>query len=398
MTGLVAWNYRSILRMNLKIPYEAKLNCLAHAKLNLILRVHEPVLSGLHAIESLIAPISIHDSIEVALCQPDLPELIDGISLQVEIVEPLAGHMRGGSSGEDPLQPILSELQGPANLAARAARAIVTHSGLLSQVGVRIRLIKRIPIGAGLGGGSSDAATVLLALNKLLSLHLSETQLQAIGSSLGSDIAAMIAKRLIFVHGTGNQSADLEELSSDCGGGEKTRLVWPALGLVVLKPCQCVSTRDAYARLDSVMSGKWRQRNADPRNDERLVQALSTFRLRIAEHCHVLPTALRTRGDQSQPAGAIAQSEAPQFIDGMALLNDFEKVVPSAYPEVGQAIDLLRTLHAGPVILAGSGSAVAGLCRSESEAEALRRRAMAGAPDGWYVESACLLTEAPWLA
>lgn len=88
-----------------------------------------------------------------------------------------------------------------ADLTVRAAQLLQQHTG--SRWGVQIEVEKRIPAGGGLGGGSSDAATVLLGLNRLWGLHLPRTELQVLGLSLGADVPFFIFGRSAFAEGVG---------------------------------------------------------------------------------------------------------------------------------------------------------------------------------------------------
>lgn len=116
------------------------------------------------------------------------------------------------------------------DITVRAAQALQRHTGC--KLGVDIDIEKHIPMGGGLGGGSSDAATTLVALNQLWNLGLSQTQLIDLGRSLGADVP-------IFVHG---QSAWAE------GIGEKLRTVdLPEYWYVVIYPGITVSTAELFA-------------------------------------------------------------------------------------------------------------------------------------------------------
>ncbi|MFN3543537.1 MAG: 4-(cytidine 5'-diphospho)-2-C-methyl-D-erythritol kinase [Thiobacillus sp.] len=88
-----------------------------------------------------------------------------------------------------------------ADLTVRAARLLQAHAP--AGAGVGIRLEKRLPMGGGLGGGSSDAATVLLALNRLWGLNLPRTTLQALALQLGADVPVFIFGRTAFAEGVG---------------------------------------------------------------------------------------------------------------------------------------------------------------------------------------------------
>ncbi len=96
-------------------------------------------------------------------------------------------------------------LQGHANLCERAATALRTHVRR-PDLGCDIRLMKHIPIGAGLGGGSSDAATTLLALNQLWTLRLPDRELRTIGGTLGADVPFFIPRQPAQVWGTGTET------------------------------------------------------------------------------------------------------------------------------------------------------------------------------------------------
>lgn len=116
------------------------------------------------------------------------------------------------------------------DLCVRAARLLQAHGG--SRLGADIRLDKRLPMGGGLGGGSSDAATVLLALNRLWGLDLPRAELQALGLRLGADVPVFVFGRSAFAEGVGEQlqAVDLAPAS-----------------YVVLTPPVHVSTAEIFA-------------------------------------------------------------------------------------------------------------------------------------------------------
>ena len=125
----------------------------------------------------------------------------------------------------------LSGLPLPADdLCTRAARALQAASGC--QSGVHIGLIKRIPAQAGMGGGSSDAATTLLALNRLWGLGLELPQLEAIGLKLGADVPFFLRGRNAWVEGVGEQITPIE---------------LPAASFVVLKPPAGLDTKEIFS-------------------------------------------------------------------------------------------------------------------------------------------------------
>ena len=145
---------------------------LARAKINLSLRIHGRRADGFHEIESLFAPLALAD----ALSFEDAPAF--------------------GFTCDDPTLPA-----DDSNLAVRAARRFAERTAL--PLRVRIHLEKQIPHGAGLGGGSSDAATVLRALNDRSGNPLALTELNEIASELGSDVPFFLQDSAALCRGRG---------------------------------------------------------------------------------------------------------------------------------------------------------------------------------------------------
>jgi 4-diphosphocytidyl-2-C-methyl-D-erythritol kinase len=135
----------------------------APAKVNLQLRVHGRRPDGFHEIETLMVPISLADEITV--------ETFAGSAVRV--------------SCDDPTVPADEK-----NLAATAAREYSRHTGL--QFGAQIGIRKRIPTGAGLAGGSSDAAAVLVALDTIFETRLGVDGLEKVAAKVGSDVPFFI--------------------------------------------------------------------------------------------------------------------------------------------------------------------------------------------------------------
>ncbi len=146
----------------------------APAKVNLSLRVLRRREDGFHEIESLMCPLSIFDTLD------------------------LSHREEGGLefTCDDPTIP-----QGDDNLVVRAAKLFCASCGFEPQL--RIHLTKRIPHGAGLGGGSSDAATTLIGLNRLFGTELSREVLSAMAADLGSDIPFFIYQSAAIIRGRG---------------------------------------------------------------------------------------------------------------------------------------------------------------------------------------------------
>ena len=183
---------------------------LAFAKVNLTLEVYGKRPDGFHELRSLVQPIALADELEVEATD-------DG--------------------------KIVSDTgYGERDLAVRAARALRAASGAsASALGARLRVVKRIPAGGGLGGGSADAAATLLALNALWSLGRTPEALAAIGASVGSDVPALVLAQHY------RSSVWME------GRGERVSLAASADGdarrpLVLVHPGVASSTAEVYAR------------------------------------------------------------------------------------------------------------------------------------------------------
>ena len=178
------------------------------AKINLFLNVLHKRRDGYHAIETLFERLDLTDTIY-------LETIPSGIEMTAEGAEKV---------------PV-----GPENLAWRAAKRLQESTG--ERRGVRIRLQKRIPVSAGLGGGSSNAATVLLGLNKLWKLRLPKKKLIAIASTIGSDVPFFILEAPLAL-GTGRGEI-LKKLPAP------RRPIWH----VLVKPPFGISTKEAYEGL-----------------------------------------------------------------------------------------------------------------------------------------------------
>lgn len=152
----------------------------APAKLNLDLRITGRRADGYHELESIFCLIDLQDTVHLAV-------RADG---QIVLHTPLDG--------------VPSET----DLTVRAARALQEHCG--TKQGADIWLEKRIPMGGGLGGGSSDAATVLLALNRLWQCRLKTEELIGIGVKLGADVPFFLFGRNAFARGIGERLQEID--------------------------------------------------------------------------------------------------------------------------------------------------------------------------------------------
>ena len=155
----------------------------APAKLNLFLRIVGRRADGYHELQTVFQFIDLCDDIELTLRR-------DGVIER---------------------QSVLSDVPAAQDLCVRAARALKAATG--SRYGADIRVTKRIPMGGGLGGGSSDAASVLLGLNALWSTGLTRDQLAQIGLKLGADVPVFVRGNATWAEGIGERFTlmDIEE-------------------------------------------------------------------------------------------------------------------------------------------------------------------------------------------
>ena len=186
----------------------------APAKLNLALHLRRRREDGYHDLETIFAFTDFGDTLQA--------ELADDIRLRVD--GPFAG--AAGQGGD--------------NLVLRAARALAQASG--TTVGARLTLDKVIPVAAGLGGGSADAAATLRLLNRLWNIDWPEARLVDLAAGLGADVAACVGSRTVF--GTGRGEA-LATLDTD----------WAGTPVLLVNPRVAVSTGPVFAAWDRIDLG-----------------------------------------------------------------------------------------------------------------------------------------------
>ena len=151
---------------------------LAPAKVNLCLRVYGKTNSGLHNLDSIVVFCQFGDKISISPADHD------------------------SFCGRGPFAPALTATGNSENLVVATRDAFRANGGVCGPIA--IILDKEIPVGAGLGGGSADAAATLRALNKLASTPLSDDQLFAIAAKLGSDVPVCLASTPHRIKGTGD--------------------------------------------------------------------------------------------------------------------------------------------------------------------------------------------------
>ena len=282
-------------------PRESPVRVTAPAKVNLALSVGARRPDGYHEIDTLLQAIDLADELEV--CQLSGSE---GVTLAVE----------GEYTGPD-----------RDNLVVRAAREFLDAAGLgRDALGLSFRLIKRIPVGAGLGGGSSDAAAALRALDRLFPAVLSRARLSQLAAQLGSDVPFFLcASPLAWARGRGERLEALPTLP-------------PRSGLVVMPPVS-MPTALAYSRLE------WQRSQAG-------------------------------EGASSAPdaAGGGLRGAAPRAgpVDwkdvAAGAVNDFQQTVAWEVPLVRACLDALGRTGPELALLSGSGASSFAIYRREEEA------------------------------
>jgi 4-diphosphocytidyl-2-C-methyl-D-erythritol kinase len=256
----------------------------APAKVNLSLRVVGKRRDGYHLIDTIIVSVSLYDEIEIARGKP-------GTRLTVTC--------------DDPKIP-----SGRRNLAYQAAALLLRKDAARRPVSIHIR--KRIPAGAGLGGGSSDAAAVLVGLNRLLRLRKSRRELMRLAARIGADVPFFIRGRPARARGIGERLTAVKS----------PRRWW----LVIVYPGFPISTAWAYRKLSFKLT-----KNIEKSSLNRQVWA---------------------------PRGG----GAPE------LVNDLEKPVFRRYPKVARLKARLAEAGAAGTLMTGSGSAVFGIFSSGDKA------------------------------
>lgn len=253
----------------------------APAKINWFLNVLGRRDDGYHNIESIIQKISLYDFISF------WPS--EDLTLKTELQIPTEQ-----------------------NLVYKAAVLLKKTSGV--SAGAKIRLNKNVPVAAGLGGGSSDAALTLIGLNKLWSLGLSCSELNVLAEQLGSDVPFFLHGPLAFVNGRGENVTDYRSIKS--------------INILLVKPPVSVSTRWAYENL------KLTKRTSKVNNITLFIHAIRKGKLQGTSSFH----------------------------------NDLEPVATKIFPVIADIKE--RLLREGAILsmMSGSGPTVFGVFESAKEA------------------------------
>ena len=251
----------------------------AFAKVNLTLEVLGKRPDGYHALRSVVAPVSLCDTLDI--------EESDTLTSDTGYAD---------------------------DLCLKAARVLQDECGV--KRGAAIHVVKRIPAGGGLGGGSADAAATMRALNGLWGLGLSDDDLVSIAARVGSDVPALVAGGIVLMEGRG-------ECVTRLFGADA-----PRLDLVLVSPGVHSSTAQVYS-------------HCVPRGESG------------GNATDAMVAALRA-GDVDAVAAALS--------------NDLQEAAIRLHPEIGAAADAMRAAGAAGVLMSGSGSTVFGLARSSEDA------------------------------
>ena len=268
----------------------------AAAKLNLSLDLNGVFPDGYHEIHTVMQSVGVYDTVTLVPAE--------GISLRSSLDGPLKEHP--GSAAEIPCDA--------SNTAYKAALRFAEYTGV--NVGVGIEIVKRIPSGAGLAGGSADAAAVISGLDEIYRTGLSERQLCEIGARVGADVPFCIVGGTMLAQNIGDLLTPLPPLSG--------------YSVLIVKPDAHVSTKEAYAAFDAC---------------DHIRHPATSWLL----HAYL-------RGDLKT------------FFTGCA--NVFEQTVEVA----GRAEikSVMRSFGSELALMTGSGSAIFGLFRSANDRDACR--------------------------
>lgn len=291
---------------------------------------------------SLIAPAKINLYLEILGARPDgyhqLAMVLQSINLADRIF------LRAIST--DNIQIRCEHPQVPtdkSNLAYKAAELVMTQfpDAFAQYGGVGITIHKQIPVAAGLAGGSTDAAAVLVGLNLLWNLGLTKLELQTMAAQLGSDVPFCLDGGTAIATGRGDQLSSLPSMK-------------PLYVVLGKYRCLAVSTAWAYQTYRQQFSGSY-------------VADLSSLESRAA-------------GVHSQPlVKAIIRKDGVEI--GQRLHNDLERVVLSEYPQVLQLRQAFQDTGVLGTMMSGSGPTVFALCESCDQAQQTQQQVRAALTD-----------------
>lgn len=254
------------------------------AKLNIRLEILHKRKDGYHELRLLNVPISLADTIKIRLVEK-------GIRV---------------SAHDDPIVP-----SGEGNIAHKACKEILAYSN--KNIGVEIDIYKKIPAAAGLGGGSSNAATVLLALNHLLKIGLSKDKLLRIGLKLGSDVPFFLFGSSAIVTGIGEKFQKIKAL--------------PKMPIIVAVPRIEVSTAWAYREYRGAVKSTIPELPVIYRTKKALCQTLMNDLATVTEKKYPIVSKIKETLTKRGAMAAQMSGSGPSVFAIFATLQDAEKVL-----------------------------------------------------------------------
>lgn len=258
------------------------------AKINLFLRVLDKRNDGYHNLENMMQTISLCDEIEIAQKSDNDENII------------FESNEKNLPCGKD-------------NLAIRAVMKFRENTGIKNRISMKLKKI--IPIGGGLGGGSSNAGTVLLGLNKLNNYPLSIEKLTKMAIELGSDVPFFLYGELALCTGKGEVVTPMKSMEQ--------------FHIVLVNPGFSISTKMAYENFEK----------------KRLTQINESAKVLNCSNITTLNELIAT------------------------LRNDLEDSVITQYPSLREIKDYLEKSGCAKAMVTGSGSSIYGICKERNEAE-----------------------------
>ncbi len=280
----------------------------AAAKVNLYLHVTGRRTDGYHTLDSLVAFAGVGDTITVSR----------DADISLEVSGPFGENVPFGAD----------------NLVIAAARGLAKATGC--DKGAKIRLCKRLPVAAGIGGGSADAAATIIGLMRLWNVAIDDTGLIELALSLGADVPVCVGAKSAFVGGIGDKIEPTSPL--------------PPAGLVLVNPMVLLATRDVFAAFGDGFS------RAAP---------------------------FKVPGDVTSLVAMLEDRD-----------NDLSDAAISLAPQIGDALSQLRLLPGSMLArMSGSGATCFALFKDIHMAR-LAARELASSRPGWWVHATALLGNA----
>lgn len=264
-------------------PNGRSLSCNAHAKINLYLRILGRRDDGFHEIRSIFQTLDLHDTLHFSPCER-------GISLRI--------------TGPSSMPSLIRE-----NIIEKTFCEIGRELG--REAGVRVELKKIIPVGGGLGGGSSDSSATIKALGELWDLGLTADDHLRIAARIGSDVPFFYHGGTALVEGRGEMLTPLPDI--------------PPLSVIIVKPDFSISTAEAYSWWDDLPGGP---------------------------------------GGPNLETGLLYSGSISHMLH-----NDFEEVLFPRFPVLAEIKKMLLCSGCPGALLSGSGSCIFGIVGDDSKAE-----------------------------